>query len=381
MSSSSRKIAYILGAGFSYGTGHFAKVGQTPIYMPLQNTLFRELCIFHHRKIDRLSYVAKYIRKYFSPNTYRTGRHRGSRAHEDLFGLSIEEIVTFFDELIRTNHPDRETIEDVIGDLQDMTVELISYLSTAGRPGQNKLLKRFVQRLAQTDVLITFNWDTLLDRALVNRRKDRRRKRGSFWNPSWGYGKTVRDTFTYSGEWQSSKAISRKYSKLLKLHGSINWRASKLTSGTESIIESHWAAASNLREVVMMPPKMIKPEIWDAGSIEPTSDSVYGNRALSGFYPKIWREAEDQLKLCRRIVFIGYSFPPADFAVGNMLRRSLSEIKATRQSPAIDIVDPNATQLAERFEKSFKIKVPMGNCYLSLKSYLDTNRAHIDDVV
>ena len=60
--SSSRKIAYVLGAGFSYGTGHKAIVGQSPIEMPLQHTLLKELCVFRHRKIDKLNHVTKYIR-------------------------------------------------------------------------------------------------------------------------------------------------------------------------------------------------------------------------------------------------------------------------------------------------------------------------------
>ena len=41
-----RKIAYVLGAGFSYGTNHSVKVGKHPIKMPAQNELLKELCGF-----------------------------------------------------------------------------------------------------------------------------------------------------------------------------------------------------------------------------------------------------------------------------------------------------------------------------------------------
>jgi hypothetical protein len=44
-------------------------------------------------------------------------------------------------------------------------------------------------------------------------------------------------------------------------------------------------------------------------------------------------------------------------------------------NPEVDIVDPNAPELAERFYRSFKIRVPMENQYLSLRSYLAGERA------
>ena len=125
-----------------------------------------------------------------------------------------------------------------------------------------------------------------------------------------------------------------------------------------------------------MPPKMIKPEIWDT-DIEFSDNKFinYGNDAVPGFYPKLWREAQEQLERCRRIVFVGYSFPPADFAVGNMLRRAISKRKVSTQTfPEIDIVDPKAAELAERFEQSFKIKIPVENQYLSLRNYLYSTR-------
>jgi len=377
--SSSRKIAYILGAGFSYGTGHNAVVGQSPIQMPLQCTLLKELCVFHHRQINHLNLVVKYIRKYFSPKTYRSQRTKGSKRHDDLYGLSIEEIITFFDELVRTEHPEEVRIKEVIDELHRLTAGLISFLSTNGNPGQNQLLKKFAKRLAQTDVIITFNWDTILDRVLANRGTG---VKGSRWDVSWGYGKTVRDTFdypTYKRSHERKVRNPKKYVKLLKLHGSINWIAEvkdKIRAKVGTVTKGWEFRKACYEKLVMMPPKMIKSEIWDKSSDYQKGINKVGNDAVVGFYRAIWDEAQKQLELCRRIVFIGYSFPPADFAVGNMLRRAISSMKVVKQkSPEIDIVDPNAPQLAERFEQSFKIKVPSANQYLSLQNYLDSTRA------
>jgi hypothetical protein len=258
--------------------------------------------------------------------------------------------------------------------LQRLTVELISFLSINGSPGQNKLLKLFAKRLAQTDVIVTFNWDTILDQVLSNQGKYQ-------WHSAWGYGKTVRTEFT--GPAKNPPPIPNKYPRLLKLHGSINWTAHNGTShnGTSGIkrnIAKGWSPGDRPEQVVMMPPKMIKPEIWGRpGTDAPLPDSG-GNDVTSGdFYPKLWIEAEEQLALCRRIVFVGYSFPPADFAVSNMLRRAVSARKiATGSFPVVDIVDPSAAELARRFEQSFKIKVPNENQYLSLGNYLSSSRAN-----
>ena len=369
MPRASRKIAYILGAGFSYGSNHSAPVGRHRVHMPLQFTLFEELCRFHYRKINRLDRLAKAIRQYFSPNTYRATRGKGSSRHRDLFGLSVEEVVTFCDEIV-TNKGEEESreIQSAANELQELTVELISYLSTNGRPGQNRLLRQFAQRLAHTDVIITFNWDTLFDQVRANVKRPT-------WNPSWGYGSTVRREFRYARrqEWR----IPQKYPRLLKLHGSINWTASDNHGGANRVLEKGWHPHEKYGDVVMMPPKMIKPEVWGRQEVKDTSADLGGNsRVSSDFYPRLWSEAEKQLSLCRRLVFVGYSFPPADFAVNNMLRRAISIRKvSTGKFPSVDIVDPNSADLARRFEQSFKIAVPVENRYLSLGNYLSSKRA------
>ncbi len=200
----SRKIAYMLGAGFSYGSGHTALVGKHRMKMPLQLSLFKELCGFHYKKIQQLDQLARIIRQYFSPSTYRATRKKGSARHQDLFDLSIEEVVTFFDEIV-TNNKERKEIRLAAEELQRLTVELITYLSTKGSPGKNIYLKKFVERLAQTDVLVSFNWDTLLDRTLYNKIN---------WHPAWGYGATVRKRFTPE---MGDAPLAPKYPRLLKL--------------------------------------------------------------------------------------------------------------------------------------------------------------------
>lgn len=335
--------------------------------MPLQATLFQELCRFHYRRIRHLDDTAKAIRQYFSPSTYRAARARGSLRHKDLFKLSIEEVVTFFDEIVTNKKEGWQQIQTVADNLQELIVELMGYVSTNGNPGQNILLKKFVRRLAQTDVLITFNWDTLLDRVLSNQTR-------FSWHPAWGYGKTVRSEFKTST--RNPPPIPKKYLRLLKLHGSINWLAYQDADHTKHFIARQWDSEGRTADVVMMPPKMIKPEVWGQIAEGDPLARIGGNKAVSAdFYPTLWSEAEEQLSRAKRFVFIGYSFPPADFAVINMLRRSISIQKVDRgEFPIVDVVDPNASQITKRVEQLFSIGVPTENQYLSLASYVSSSR-------
>ena len=322
--------------------------------MPLQRTLFDTLCKFNHKKMYKLDGIAKDIRRYFSPDTYRTKRKSGHKKHEDLFNLSVEEIITFFDELIQTNHPESKRIADTSRQLSNLTAELMSFLSLNGNPGQNKVLKSFVKKhIAQTDVIVSFNWDTLLDRVLSNQRKK------TNWDRRWGYGYEVGKRFKCGRKNNDGKP--GKYPKLFKLHGSVNWVSEKLDQDEKETysITPDWGELREYEKVVMMPPKMVKREIFDPVAI----------------YQPIWNEAEKRMIKCKKIVFVGYSFPPADFAVSNMLRRVISSIKTEkRKSPTIVIVDPNVEELAKRFEASFNVKIDSDNRYLSLKSYLSGDR-------
>lgn len=65
------------------------------------------------------------------------------------------------------------------------------------------------------DTFVTFNWDTLLDRALADT---------GCWSPNDGYGFTFGSIL--DGSWKSemdSSLVHKTSLKLLKLHGSTNW--------------------------------------------------------------------------------------------------------------------------------------------------------------
>ncbi|MDO8612363.1 MAG: hypothetical protein Q7R32_06015 [Dehalococcoidia bacterium] len=72
--------------------------------------------------------------------------------------------------------------------------------------------RQLVNKLAPGDVLLTFNWDTLIDRALWE---------SGTWAPADGYG--IEFKGLYEDGWKSAAGPSRSSYQLLKLHGSTNW--------------------------------------------------------------------------------------------------------------------------------------------------------------
>lgn len=360
MASTIRKISYILGAGFSYGTGHKVKYGNGYIEMPVQNTLFELIFKYRCRRIRDLDETANIIRKYFNPSAHKSKRKTGADRHSDLKRLSVEEVVTFLEEMARDlNKNDARVFKKTESELRRLTIELIAYLSTKGPLKKNRILKTFCKEIVKdTDTIITFNWDTLIDRVLKNTGK---------WHPAWGYGKTVRSIFNSSDRNMSAK-LPKKHPILFKLHGSINWQAEgdRYSIITSTIKESYYD------KVVMMPPKMLKREIWGDEPTEEKTDPLRGNWAVSAkaLYKKMWNEAEEHLSRSKKIVFIGYSFPAADTSVWGLLRRAFAEAKIKKKQPEIIIVDPNAKEIAEKLKKSFQIEVPLKNQFLSLQSYV-----------
>jgi hypothetical protein len=72
-----------------------------------------------------------------------------------------------------------------------------------------------LEMCAPNDRFVTFNWDTLLDRALAD---------SGGWNPQDGYGVTFASSL--DGTWKKRIPGGPQYKthwKLLKLHGSTNW--------------------------------------------------------------------------------------------------------------------------------------------------------------
>lgn len=147
------------------------------------------------------------------------------------------------------------------------------------------------------DSVISFNYDCLMDDAL-------RRMAGKSWDVSKGYAVDIR----YGAkEWHDHSGrgrVAKENIKLLKVHGSLNWKR----SGTSTV-----DLRSDPYEDADRSPKEIVPPVWDK--------RIAGDAVLAG----VWKAARNALRLGPVLVVIGYSVPETDLLSQVLLRVAPSE--------------------------------------------------------
>lgn len=249
------------------------------------------------------------------------------------------------------------------------------------------------RKLTAADCIITFNWDTLMDRALYET---------SMWNIESGY--FVKPALIYRNGWkQTDQNIVNNAPVLLKLHGSTNWLTSiplpdkgkmkplQETPPSEfyvyvststpystyqgrymegysdfsygyyppnlplrgiSLPEEHLAVA-----VSFFPKDMPKGTASSEGLtsmpliIPPVKKKNYDY--FGSLFSSLWEKAKDTLERTDRIIVIGYSFPVTDTQTDFLFTNAFLRRKAM---PDVIIVDPYPDRIAERFVWKYGIK-------------------------
>ena len=172
-------------------------------------------------------------------------------------------------------------------------------------------LKRFAEYCKTNGCCcITFNYDDFLDEALA--------QTGS-WMPYWGYGFACSSSLDIVASFSKLEDVSDL--QLLKLHGSINWRA-KLGYPSPFAIESiahHHEWSGDLRypdiighlepEPVMVPPVLSKSSLVEQPVLR-----------------LVWSHAFASLETAHEVTFIGYSFPPTDMAARTLFSEALKDL-------------------------------------------------------
>jgi len=246
------------------------------------------------------------------------------------------------------------------------------------------------------DAFITFNWDTLLDRALVDT---------GGWSPNEGYG--LQFSSMLDGTWKQKIEGAQNFTtnwKLLKLHGSTNWLVPlthvhletfeyvSSVPESDSIFlywhstmpyethKSRWRGGYVPTCYCYYPPniptnyfsqKQLSPEpgkIWfkftPLGIFspfeEPTGDGIPASPLLitpirqkkydmyQSTINNLWLQAADLLKTASKIVIVGYSFPATDIRALELLGNALKEREG---EISVEIISPGATEIVSRIEK------------------------------
>lgn len=248
------------------------------------------------------------------------------------------------------------------------------------------------QRLNSNDTIITFNWDTLMDRAL---------KCVSKWNTNNGY--YVKPKEIYRDKWiKNNSDTPNDFPLLLKLHGSTNWLTShtrpenrKLKLTQELSPDSFFVYESNIKpyntydgrymdgyqdfsygyyppnlpligeklpdgrllvETILRNPFTPKGKYSSHGLVSmPLIIPPIKNKDYSLFgdlFKNIWEKAEEVLSKAKHIIIIGYSFPKMDYQSNILFKKAF--LRRTTM-PNITIVNPNPDRIVERFMLDYGI--------------------------
>lgn len=243
------------------------------------------------------------------------------------------------------------------------------------------------------DVIVTFNWDTLMERALMETGR---------WEVDGGYGVKPHSVFR-DGWMEPAVHLPRTALKIIKLHGSVNWLTAYPIYEGEELVLTHALPADSLfvYEHATMPyatfagrymggyvpltygyyppnlthvparsaregfkivqvrpnfPCMPKGKAEEAGIasmpliIPPVREKNYEN--FGGLFNNLWSQAAQALRTCDEIILIGYSFPRTDQQSRALFTKAFVERSSM---PRVTIIDPNPERSAETFRRNFGI--------------------------
>lgn len=265
------------------------------------------------------------------------------------------------------------------------------------------------KQLSKNDSIITFNWDTLMDRAL---------KIETDWNAENGY--FVKPTAVFNDKWikHSEITFEREFPNLLKLHGSSNWITSHIQPNSKGKLEL--SQETNAEDFYVFedatkpystyngkymsgykefsygyyPPNLplkgkeapdgyvhvrsrIKNPLIPEGKacdtglysmpliIPPVKSKEYD--LFGSLFTQIWNEAQREIEMADEIYVIGYSFPVTDIRTDHLFKTAFSKRTTI---PKVTILNPNPDLIYERF--IYEYGIPQSGITVK-KEYFDDN--------
>ena len=155
---------------------------------------------------------------------------------------------------------------------------------------------------------ITFNYDDFLDQALAAT---------PYWNSLGGYGfhcPSSLGTLAHADEGVAGSGI-----RLLKLHGSVNWRPKLGHSDPVPLdaITHHEAWSASLPHVAdhLEPQPVIVPPVLSKSSL-----------VEQPVLRLVWSQAFKVLESAHEVTFLGYSFPTTDAAARTLFSEALKDL-------------------------------------------------------
>lgn len=328
-----RKTVFILGAGFSYPAG-----------IPSQGQLLSSIYDYElNPELEKCrTNLTSFIKAVFGLDK------------EQIKNIDLEDIYTPIHQSVKSGGYLKGYSPSVLAKIQNQLNLLIAHVIDNPRLGtelEDEYINLFVERLIEdkakdrTDrdraAIISLNWDILLDKKLFE-----------LIPPSKGTVDYACHCAGYKGGASLEPAMKArgagKYTiKLMKLHGSLSWLS--CPSCNRLFINKHkkigiegfkQKAGCHKCEKVILDPEIILP--------------TFQKEFNKLHFQMIWNQAGIELFEATKIVFIGYSFPLADFDFRSLITRY------ARKDVEVDVVltnDDSSKEAADRYRAYFGCKI------------------------
>lgn len=234
----------------------------------------------------------------------------------------IEQLINVFDDYRLAGRPARNPYRLMRERLMQALAAVLD--ESIGHNPQCAYHEQLVRSLSSRDVLVSFNYDWVIDHTL-------RISGAGRWNPLTGYGVRVyRDAgadFWAARRADGTAYFSSRTIQLLKMHGSMHWFPAGVERDRPRIRlrQRWWHQRGNLRFEVV-PPEWNKP-------------------IRSGIYKQVWSRARRALRQTSVVVFVGYSLPETDLPARALFMADTVQGGAT---PLMWLVIVNPDQVARR---------------------------------
>jgi hypothetical protein len=302
----SRKTVFILGAGATRGAFSHVRVKGKKIVAPLNWDFFKGAKAFasapgNHGFRERYDRIRKVFQEEFPT------RGRWPIPMEEAFSLLY--VSKDFPGIFGHRGPHRQAgARREIEDFLRLTFGILSAIEEKA-PAQN-CYTELVSRLESGDTILTLNYDTLLDSALVD----------AGWDPK-DYGLTGgTGKITWSRQ-RPEPSASLANVKLLKLHGSLNW----YVKGSFDKMAEVFAKKPS-KVVISKPPRTNEFD----GFVRQIIPPIYGKFFQHKHWQALWNAAHRALVDADTLVIIGCSLVDTDFHLSGMLRNAINRRKAAK---------------------------------------------------
>ena len=289
-----RGTVYILGAGASY-------ISPAPeAKLPLQKGFFAhvEASNFIPQKMVLESFMQRPLLDWILRNGYGKPYDPDSRLTND-FNINLEEFYTEIENDSKINSVERVEILKI---LDRIIFEIIAFPIVALRNEPEKACpnhKALVNLIKTGDTIVNFNYDCLMDDALLHF--------CPYWHPVTGHGFNFNDLF--GGAPPEKAKIYQSQVLLLKPHGSVTFRY-KVKNENETLIRLVGLTGG------IQPLPMPMADEWEPFIVAP-STSKSGHHT---YMQNILSLAKRKIKRAKNVIVIGYSFPLNDLHVRKTLK-------------------------------------------------------------